>query len=204
MVDAALTAPAPGFHVLYGISANTRAWWDLEPGRALGYEPQDDAEEFAARSSRPRATARSGVRRRPVRRSALRAAAGSLAGPPAARGLLRRAGQLLAPDRVPTAGPAAAASRLEGPPGLAAYGRAPGRPGRPARRRRARCRRRPPACAAPAPHARQLVVDERGAAPSPAPPTSWRVGDLEAHLGRSPLLVVEPGDDGVVAVSSQT
>ena len=34
--------------MLYGISANTRAWWDLEPGRALGYEPQDDAEEFAA------------------------------------------------------------------------------------------------------------------------------------------------------------
>ena len=46
MVDAAITAPAPGFAVLYGISANTRAWWDLEPGRALGYEPQDDAEEF--------------------------------------------------------------------------------------------------------------------------------------------------------------
>ena len=34
MVDAALTATAPGFAVLYGISANTRAWWDLEPGRA--------------------------------------------------------------------------------------------------------------------------------------------------------------------------
>jgi uronate dehydrogenase len=48
MVDAALTATAPGFAALYGISSNTRAWWDLEPGRALGYEPQDDAEEFAA------------------------------------------------------------------------------------------------------------------------------------------------------------
>lgn len=48
MVDAALTATAPGFAVLYGISANTRAWWDLEPGRLLGYEPQDDAEDFAA------------------------------------------------------------------------------------------------------------------------------------------------------------
>lgn len=47
MVDAALTATAPGFAVLYGISANTRAWWDLEPGRALGYEPQDDAETYA-------------------------------------------------------------------------------------------------------------------------------------------------------------
>jgi uronate dehydrogenase len=49
MVEAALTAPAPGFAVLYGISANTRAWWDLEPGRRLGYDPQDDAEEFLAR-----------------------------------------------------------------------------------------------------------------------------------------------------------
>jgi uronate dehydrogenase len=47
MVEAALTATAPGFAVLYGISDNTRGWWDLEPGRALGYEPRDDAEEFA-------------------------------------------------------------------------------------------------------------------------------------------------------------
>lgn len=49
MVEAALTTPAPGYAVLYGISANTRAWWDLEPGRRLGYEPQDDAEAYAAR-----------------------------------------------------------------------------------------------------------------------------------------------------------
>ena len=49
MVDACLTTPAPGFAVLYGISDNTRAWWDLEPGRALGYQPEDDAEEFADR-----------------------------------------------------------------------------------------------------------------------------------------------------------
>lgn len=54
MVEASLTTPAPGFAVLYGISANTRAWWDLEPGRSLGYHPQDDAEEFAARIA-PRA-----------------------------------------------------------------------------------------------------------------------------------------------------
>ncbi len=47
MVEAALTTPAPGFAVLYGISANTRAWWDLAPGRALGYDPQDDAERYA-------------------------------------------------------------------------------------------------------------------------------------------------------------
>ena len=49
MVEAALTTPAPGYAVLYGISANTRAWWDLEPGRRLGYEPRDDAEAYADR-----------------------------------------------------------------------------------------------------------------------------------------------------------
>jgi uronate dehydrogenase len=49
MVEAALTAPSPGFAVLYGISNNTRAWWDLEPGRRLGYQPIDDAEAYADR-----------------------------------------------------------------------------------------------------------------------------------------------------------
>jgi uronate dehydrogenase len=49
MVEAALTAPAPGCAVLYGISRNTRAWWDLAPGRALGYDPLDDAEHWADR-----------------------------------------------------------------------------------------------------------------------------------------------------------
>jgi uronate dehydrogenase len=48
MYHAALTTPAPGYAVIYGISANTRAWWDLAPGRALGYHPQDDSEQFAA------------------------------------------------------------------------------------------------------------------------------------------------------------
>ncbi len=48
LFEAALTAPDPGFAVAYGVSANTRGWWDLEPGRALGYHPQDDAERYAA------------------------------------------------------------------------------------------------------------------------------------------------------------
>ncbi|UUZ58039.1 NAD-dependent epimerase/dehydratase family protein [Nocardioides sp. B-3] len=47
MVEAALTASSPGFAVLYGISNNTPAWWDLEPGRRLGYDPVDDAEAYA-------------------------------------------------------------------------------------------------------------------------------------------------------------
>jgi uronate dehydrogenase len=54
MFEASLTAPAPGYAVLHGISRNTRAWWDLAPGRALGYDPQDDAETFSSRiASRP-------------------------------------------------------------------------------------------------------------------------------------------------------
>jgi uronate dehydrogenase len=48
MFVAALTAPDPGFAVLYGVSDNTRVWWDLAPGRALGYHPEDDAETYAA------------------------------------------------------------------------------------------------------------------------------------------------------------
>ena len=47
LVDAALTAPSPGFAVVWGVSANTRNWWDLTAGRALGYEPADDAEPYA-------------------------------------------------------------------------------------------------------------------------------------------------------------
>jgi uronate dehydrogenase len=45
LVEAALTAPDPGFALVWGVSANTRRWWSLEEGRAIGYEPQDDAED---------------------------------------------------------------------------------------------------------------------------------------------------------------
>jgi uronate dehydrogenase len=48
LVDAALRAPSPGFSVVWGVSDNTRRWWDLTAARALGYEPADDAEVYAA------------------------------------------------------------------------------------------------------------------------------------------------------------
>lgn len=48
MTQACLVAPDLDFAVLYGISNNTRAWWDLEPGRRLGFDPQDDAEVHAS------------------------------------------------------------------------------------------------------------------------------------------------------------
>ncbi|MFH9347605.1 NAD-dependent epimerase/dehydratase family protein [Kitasatospora sp. NPDC017646] len=47
LVHAALTAPVTGHAVVYGVSANTRGWWDLSTARALGYQPQDDAEVYA-------------------------------------------------------------------------------------------------------------------------------------------------------------
>ena len=49
LFEACLTAPRPGFRVIFGVSANTRGGWvSLGEARALGYEPQDDAEAYAA------------------------------------------------------------------------------------------------------------------------------------------------------------
>jgi uronate dehydrogenase len=35
--------------VVYGVSANQRSWWDPGPIDRLGYQPMDDAEEWAAK-----------------------------------------------------------------------------------------------------------------------------------------------------------
>ena len=49
LFEACLTADSPGFRVAYGVSANTRGGWvSLAEARALGYEPRDDAEAYAA------------------------------------------------------------------------------------------------------------------------------------------------------------
>jgi uronate dehydrogenase len=49
LFEACLTAPAPGFRVIFGVSANTRGGWvSLAEAAALGYLPQDDAEAYAA------------------------------------------------------------------------------------------------------------------------------------------------------------
>ncbi|MFB7596972.1 NAD-dependent epimerase/dehydratase family protein [Streptomyces sp. NPDC056160] len=49
LFHAALTAENVGHTVVHGSSANTRLWWDLSSARALGYEPQDDSEPYAAK-----------------------------------------------------------------------------------------------------------------------------------------------------------
>nr|WP_275941423.1 NAD(P)-dependent oxidoreductase [Planosporangium mesophilum] len=47
LFEACLSAPAVGFRVVWGVSDNTRRWWSLAGGAALGYVSQDDAEPFA-------------------------------------------------------------------------------------------------------------------------------------------------------------
>jgi uronate dehydrogenase len=47
LVTVGLTA-SYHFEVVYGISANSRAWWDNSNARRLGYRPLDNAETFAA------------------------------------------------------------------------------------------------------------------------------------------------------------
>jgi uronate dehydrogenase len=49
LFEACLSAPRPGFRVIFGVSANTRGGWvSRDEARALGYEPSDDAEAYAA------------------------------------------------------------------------------------------------------------------------------------------------------------
>jgi hypothetical protein len=49
LFEACLTAPSPGFRVAFGVSANTRGdFVSLAEARSLGYDPQDDAEAYAA------------------------------------------------------------------------------------------------------------------------------------------------------------
>jgi nucleoside-diphosphate-sugar epimerase len=47
LVEACLATQARGFRIVWGISRNTRRWWSLAEGEAIGYEPKDDAEEYA-------------------------------------------------------------------------------------------------------------------------------------------------------------
>jgi uronate dehydrogenase len=51
LVRAALTGPVDGFLAVYGVSANTRRWWELPP--ALGYVPRDNAEAYAGEVEPP-------------------------------------------------------------------------------------------------------------------------------------------------------
>jgi uronate dehydrogenase len=43
----ALSDQVTGFHIVWGVSNNTRRWWTLDEGAAIGYKPVDDAEHYA-------------------------------------------------------------------------------------------------------------------------------------------------------------
>lgn len=44
---AAMTTPDLGYAAFYAVSRNTRRWWDLADGDAIGFSPVDDAEHHA-------------------------------------------------------------------------------------------------------------------------------------------------------------
>lgn len=48
LFEVCMSTPSPGFRVIWGVSDNTRRWLALDEARALGFEPQDDSEKFAA------------------------------------------------------------------------------------------------------------------------------------------------------------
>jgi nucleoside-diphosphate-sugar epimerase len=48
LFEACLTATAPGFRIVWGVSANSRGRCSLREGRELGYHPVDDSERYAA------------------------------------------------------------------------------------------------------------------------------------------------------------
>jgi NAD(P)-dependent dehydrogenase (short-subunit alcohol dehydrogenase family) len=47
LFEAALSTPSPGFRIVWGVSANTRAWFSMTEGSAIGYHPLDNAENYA-------------------------------------------------------------------------------------------------------------------------------------------------------------
>lgn len=48
LVERCIEAPDYPFTIAYGVSANTRAFWDNRLAAHLGYAPQDNAEDYAA------------------------------------------------------------------------------------------------------------------------------------------------------------
>jgi uronate dehydrogenase len=46
-IDCCIDAPAVGFLVVWGVSANARSWWDNRGAERLGYRPTQNAEAYA-------------------------------------------------------------------------------------------------------------------------------------------------------------
>ncbi len=48
LVLASLRAPQVGHTIVYGVSNNSRRWWDDAPARRIGYQPLDSADDHTA------------------------------------------------------------------------------------------------------------------------------------------------------------
>lgn len=48
LVAIGLDHPEIHFEIVYGVSDNTRSWWDNSRAAQLGYKPEDDSEDYAA------------------------------------------------------------------------------------------------------------------------------------------------------------
>lgn len=59
LVLSAVEAPAPGFALVWGISANDAAWWHGDDAERIGYRPADNAESY--RAELPEATKDQGI-----------------------------------------------------------------------------------------------------------------------------------------------
>ena len=44
LIEACLTSDKTGHHIVWGVSNNSRRWFDLSAGKAIGFHPQDNAE----------------------------------------------------------------------------------------------------------------------------------------------------------------
>lgn len=47
LIEACLSTSERGFRIVWGVSRNTRGWFSLAEGEAIGYHPKDDAEAYA-------------------------------------------------------------------------------------------------------------------------------------------------------------
>lgn len=45
LFEAVAVLDQPGHHIVWAVSDNTRSWFSLEAGKAIGFYPQDDAEQ---------------------------------------------------------------------------------------------------------------------------------------------------------------
>jgi len=53
LIEAVLAQTAPGGHLVWGVSNNTRRWVSLAAGLEIGFAPQDDAEVYAPALGNP-------------------------------------------------------------------------------------------------------------------------------------------------------